>query len=192
MGTGTQCLVLLVSSLSSVSLPAQAQEASPGPQAPTVAGARTQSKSGSIRGRVVAADTEAPLGKATLTLLPNEPQGRERPPSTRTNSQGEYEFKNVKPGRYNLRVSRTGYVSQAYGQKTPSSQTSQGAVLRIGAGETLNEIDLKLIRGGVIEGRVVDSDGEPLAHVEVRLERYTTVEGKRGLASIDSESTDDR
>jgi len=125
-------------------------------------------------------------------LLPNEPQGREHPPTARTNSQGEYEFKNVKPGRYNLRASRTGYVSQAYGQKTSNSQTSQGAVLRVNAGETLNEIDLKLIRGGVVEGRVVDSDGEPLAHVEVRLERYATVEGKRGLYRMDSESTDDR
>jgi sarcosine oxidase gamma subunit len=192
MGARIQCLGVLTTALVAASLLAQSQEIPPFPQATTAAGAKTPPKTGGILGRVVTADTEAALGKVMLMLFSSEPQGHEKPLTARTNSQGEYEFKNVKPGRYNLSAHRTGYVSQAYGQKLSNLQTSQGTVLRVQAGETLSNIDLKMIRGGVIEGRVVDSDGEPLAHVEVMLERYTTLEGKRGLHPMDGQSTDDR
>jgi hypothetical protein len=98
----------------------------------------------------------------------------------------------VKPGRYHLRANRNGYVSQAYGQKSPDPGMSQGTLLMVRAGETLGQVDFKLIRGGVIEGRVADPDGEPVAHAQVMVERYMTAEGKRNLRPVGGGSTDDR
>ena len=181
MRTGFQWIILLGSTVLAGSPLAQVQETKPSLSAAAVDGATAQPKTGSIRGRVVAADTDAALGKARLRLSSSEPQGRERPATAKTNAQGEYEFKHVKPGRYSLWANRNGYVSQAYGQKSSDPQRSQGTVLMVRAGETLSEIDLKLIRGGVIEGRVVDPDGEPVANAEVSVERYATWEGKRSL-----------
>ena len=40
------------------------------------------------------------------------------PQTSQTNENGEYEIKDVKPGRYTLMVMRNGYVSQTYGQKS--------------------------------------------------------------------------
>ncbi|PYV84524.1 MAG: hypothetical protein DMG05_24485, partial [Acidobacteria bacterium] len=192
MKTRIRCLILLGATFLAENLLAQTQETPPGSQVPTAGGAKTQIKTGSIRGRVMSADTGAALGKATLTLYSSEPQGHERPLTAKTNSEGDYEFKEVKPGRYQLRANRNGYVSQAYGQKASDPRMSQGTILRVRAGETLGEIDLKLVRGGVIEGRVLDSDGEPVAHTQVMMERYMTLEGKRTLRPMEGGSTDDR
>jgi hypothetical protein len=49
-----------------------------------------------------------------------------------------------------------------------------------------------MVRGGIVEGRIVDSDGEPMAEVEVMLERFMTIEGKRNLRPMGGGSTDDR
>src|SRR6266446_2927108 len=98
MRTGIRCLFLLGSTFLAGNLLAQTQETPPGLQTPSAVGVKTQPKTGSIHGRVVAADTDAALSKATLRLSSSEPQERERPAAARTNAQGEYEFKNVKPG----------------------------------------------------------------------------------------------
>src|SRR5205807_5341502 len=118
MKTGIRCLILLGSTFLAKNLLAQTQETRPLSPSQTVDNVKTQPKTGSIRGRVLAADTGAALGKATLMLFSSEPQGRERPLTAKTNSEGEYEFKAVKPGRYHLQVNRNGYVSQAYGQRS--------------------------------------------------------------------------
>jgi protocatechuate 3,4-dioxygenase beta subunit len=149
-------------------------------------------KTGTIRGRVTAADSGMGLGKASLVLFSADGRPRERPLTTKTNPTGEYEIRDVKPGQYHLRARRIGYVDQAYGMKDFENRVSQGTPLTVVAGETLSQVDFKLIRGGIIEGRVVDLDGEPMAHVEVVLERFVVQEGKRSLRPMGGGGTDDR
>ena len=151
-------------------------------------------KNGTIKGRVVAAESGLGLSKATITLLS---QGGERgePRIVKTNENGQYEVSGVKPGRYSVRASRSGYVMQLYGQKSPDAfSETTGTLLYVREDETLSEIDFRLLRGGAIEGRVVDSSGEPLARSRVQLSRYRTYEGKPRLESgfRSSTETDDR
>src|SRR5690242_975664 len=68
-----------------------------------------------IRGRISAADSGLGVNKVLLVLRKME--AREAL-TARTNSRGEYEFKEVKPGRYLLRATRDGYVAQTFGQKS--------------------------------------------------------------------------
>jgi len=46
-----------------------------------------------------------------------------RPASTAND--GRYEFRDAAPGRYTLRVERSGYLALTYGQRRPGEQTSR-------------------------------------------------------------------
>src|SRR5688572_4423443 len=64
-----------------------------------------QSTSARIRGRVVAADTGQPLGRAEVSIsAPNQRR-------MLTDADGRYEFADLPAGTYALMASKTGYVS---------------------------------------------------------------------------------
>src|SRR5258708_8572099 len=52
--------------------------------------------------------------------------------------------------------------------------------------------DLRLIRGGVITGAVLEEDGEPLVRALVSVQRYQYVQGQRQLTPAGADQTDDR
>ncbi|MEW5975631.1 MAG: carboxypeptidase regulatory-like domain-containing protein [Acidobacteriota bacterium] len=154
--------------------------------------AAAEVKPAMIQGKVLASDTGTGLRKVTLTLWPAERQEGQLPLTTKTNENGEYEFKDVAPGRYNLGADRNGYVRQTYGQPASNPGPSPGTPLVVKAGEILSRIDLTLIRGGALEGRVVDQEGEPVSRVAVQLSRYRTVRSRRALTPVAFDQTDDR
>ena len=112
----------------------------------------------------------------------------------RTNENGEYEVSALKPGRYSLFVSRSGYLRQFYGQKVPSMRPERAGstLLHVREGETWSDIDFRLIRYGVINGRVIDASGEPLVRAWVQLDQYRNLEGRRRPVSASRSQTDDR
>jgi hypothetical protein len=154
-------------------------------------------KPGAIRGRVIAADTGAGLRRARVMLRGSESRPGMNPQTSQTNENGEYEIKDVKPGRYTLMVMRNGYVSQTYGQKSTDMMSSmiapmQGTQLTVRAGETLGQVNFQMIRGGAVEGQITDQNNEPLSRVMVQLSRYRTMQGKRSLMPVSMGQTDDR
>jgi Carboxypeptidase regulatory-like domain len=150
-------------------------------------------KPGAIRGRVVAADTGAGLRRARVMLRGSESRPGMNPQTSQTNENGEYEIKDVKPGRYTLMVMRNGYVPQAYGQKSADMMfRPQGTQLAVRAGEILSQVNVQMIRGGAMEGQITDQNNEPLSRVMVQLSRYRTMDGKRSLLPVSMAQTDDR
>jgi len=148
---------------------------------------------GSIKGRVVAVDNGQGMGKVILSLIPAERREEGRPLTVRTTPDGNYEFKQVAPGRYRLFASRNGYARQGYGQKPGSENDLASATpLDVRSGQTLDNINLSLLRGGALEGRVLDQDGEPAARIPVSLIRARYVQGRRVLQPSGSDQTDDR
>ena len=140
-----------------------------------------------LRGHVYARATGAPLKRAQLTLVPaSRPADRVE---TTTNEQGTYEFRNVEHGSYILRCSRNGYVRSSYGQKGPNQPPVR---LTVRPGQELKDLDFQLIRGGVISGRVLDEDGEPLSGVLVHAVARQYIRGQVRLMPRGSRSTDDR
>jgi protocatechuate 3,4-dioxygenase beta subunit len=132
-----------------------------------------------ISGIVTDAATGQPLKKAQLMLRNTQPgNGRfQRPEVVTTGVDGRYAF-TVDPGQYRLAANRNGYVQQAYGQK---DARRPGTILTLTEGQELKSIDFRLVPGGVITGRVVDEDGEPMSNVNVQLLRATYFEGERRL-----------
>jgi protocatechuate 3,4-dioxygenase beta subunit len=134
---------------------------------------------GRIRGRVVAADTGAPLRRAQVRLSAAEVRINR---SANTDAEGRYEFSDLPAGRYNISVSRSGFVSLSFGQQRPFEQ---GRPLELGNAQQADKIDFALPRGGVIAGRVTDELGEPLAGVRVQAMRYQYLSnGRRQLTPV--------
>src|SRR5258705_11592581 len=72
--------------------------------------------SGRIAGRVVTADTGRPVRGARVALsAPQLSGGR----NLVTDASGLFDFTGLPEGRYNLNVSKTGFVTLAYGQRRP-------------------------------------------------------------------------
>ena len=135
-----------------------------------------------LRGRVLDSATGQPIKGATLTLVS---QGGREPLSTATDAGGRWEIGGLPAGEYHLTASKAGYVDGGI---------SLGR--SIGLTETSPErtVDLKLVRGAVLSGRITDADGEPLAGIHVMaLRDMPTGPGRRGWGGVGGgSSTDDR
>ena len=151
-------------------------------------------KPGVIQGRVFTEDGGSPLAKATLSLRAKTARPHDPPRTVRTDRQGEYTFRDLEAGQYTLRATRHGYLPRSYGQKATYSfrRDGVGTALTIGPGQVLENIDFRLIRGGVVEGRVVDQDKEPVERVAVRLRVLRRLGGEGRLLPLRHDETDDR
>src|SRR5205823_5394276 len=94
----------------------------------------------------------------------------------------------IEPGSYHLSGNRNGYLDTAYGARRTNSD---GAILRLEAGQSLTDLKLKLAPQAVISGTIRDSDGEPLAEIRVTVARITYEDGKPRLEGFEEAETDD-
>jgi 5-hydroxyisourate hydrolase-like protein (transthyretin family) len=90
----------------------------------------------------------------------------ETTPSAKTNENGYFRITGLKAGRY-VPISLTpGYImSKGWTDYT----MARGAAFEIAEGEVIDNFDIDLIPGGVITGRVTDSNNRPLVEEQVQL-----------------------
>ena len=131
-----------------------------------------------ISGMVVKLAGSEPIKTATVQL--QSTQDLAHSVSVVTDVGGRFELKGIDPGRYRLKVSRTGFVTQEYGQKSPNDP---GSEIRLSPGQNLRDLLFRLIPWGVIAGRVLDEEGEPLPWAQVTALREVYSNGKRKLSS---------
>ena len=150
--------------------------------------AQTESVGGTaqISGRVVAADTGAPVKRARIMATPREFRGQF---SAMTDERGSYEIAELPEGRYTVTASKAGFVTLSYGQRRPRQPSIP---VQVQQGEDLRRVDFNLPRGSVITGRVLDEDGEPLISAAVQVFQYVYRQGQRELVPRGADRTDDR
>lgn len=140
---------------------------SPGSLTPQVAvGAQSQTKPAdlcTLEGSVVNAATGDPIRKIMVEAF--QVGMRVQPTSAMTDINGHFILQNLDPGRYMLRAQAPGFPPQSYGQKTP---TGRGKILALAAGSHESDIAFRLLPGGVITGKVIDDDGDPLVGAQVQ------------------------
>lgn len=174
-------IALIVAGLSIVALPCLAQQpaasADPSDQA---------SQFCTIAGTIVSANTKEPLKKAQIVISKEEGSSDDHPQSASSDASGHFSIDHIAAGRYDLRVSRTGYLATQYGQDQPDKP---GAVLTLVAGQKMTDLLFRLQRTAVIAGRITDEDGEPVR--EATVEARTTVRGKSATEQIGGATTND-
>jgi protocatechuate 3,4-dioxygenase beta subunit len=142
-----------------------------------------------VAGTVTSLATGEPLKKVDVTLTAESPDKQHRPQSVVTDAAGHFSIDHIPPGRYEMAISRDGYLPQRYAQENGQGP---GAVLSLGAGQRMTDLIFKLQKTAVITGRVVDEDGEPMIRVPVEVLRRRSVNGTVKFEPLGSESTDDQ
>src|SRR5580704_18517622 len=120
-----------------------------------------------ITGLVTKDPGSEPVKKALIELIA-ESQSDGGNYTALTGVDGGFRIENINPGRYRLFVERTGYQEVDKHQKR-----SDGRVLTLGTGQELKDLVIRLQAAAVVEGRVTDEDGDPMAEAQVAVMRQT-------------------
>lgn len=112
-----------------------------------------------LEGTVTHAASRTPIRKAKVTLTAVGGDGAAV--STDSGEDGRFVLKDVKPGRYRLNATKSGYETTGYAARRPGE--GAGQTLRIDPGAVLTRMDIALPKHGVIAGKILDSDNEPVA-----------------------------
>src|SRR5690348_8241451 len=114
-----------------------------------------------IAGQVLNTVSNEPLRRVTLLLMRADPTPGEPPVTytTASDAGGAFSMKNIEPGRYRLTASRNGYVPYTYGAR---GAQRPGTVLSLARQQHVTDLSLKLTPHGVLTGRIMDDEGEPV------------------------------
>jgi protocatechuate 3,4-dioxygenase beta subunit len=146
-----------------------------------------------ISGRVLTPDGSPVPGAAVSALDPGwepgdlvfddlpapRPCPRSEPsPETSTDAQGRFTLEPLRPGRYDVSATAPGY-----------RKSSSGRHLDLGTGEELADVEVRLVPGAVVHGRVATPAGAPIAGAQVsspddRASARTDAEGAYRLTGV--------
>ncbi len=161
----------------------QAQPATPPRDA-----ASPKSGSASLSGRVTEQDSNRPLHRAIVSLVPS---AAARELVALTDAEGRYEFAGLEPGDYGVVAGpgdlRATHLRQAFGQSTPLDQLgiSPRSGVKLQPGERRTGVNIALARALAIEGRVLDGWDEAMAEVPIMLMRADGTPLPRGVVRSD-------
>jgi hypothetical protein len=144
-----------------------------------------QQPTASIEGTVVQLGTTQPIARAVVQVIGDRPE----PYTMETGADGKFRFQNLARGQYQIKVSRTGYMDGAFGQR---GTNGRGRSLPVEAGQAVRDIRITMVPFAAISGRVYDDRGEPMANVNVRALKYSYQDGQVSLNSVKSGLTNDR
>jgi hypothetical protein len=134
----------------------------------------------SVEGTVTNSATGEPVKKARVTLAP---AGEHKDAyAANTDASGHFLIDEVDAGRFSLTASRSGFIQP---------KSAHAAVLTLEKGQKMKEIVIKLAPEGVISGRILDTDGDPLEGVDVECMSIEYQRGKRQLVASHRTNVDE-
>lgn len=146
----------------------------------------------SLEGRVLDAVSGDPVKKASVTLTSAAASptavGLPQQFSTSSDAAGRFAMKDLEPGSYRLQVTRNGYVPAQYGERGPSKP---GTELTLSRAQQPKDLVVRMTPHGVVSGRVLDTDGDPVAATMVQLLRPSYAGGKKQLTTGGAAQTND-
>jgi protocatechuate 3,4-dioxygenase beta subunit len=98
-----------------------------------------------------------------------------------TDDGGRFAFAGLRAGRYTLAAEKPAHVKAYYGSKRVAR--GPGTLLAIADGQRVTDVVIRLLRGAVIEGTVVDENGFPVSSAQVRAQQPVVVNGERRFIS---------
>jgi hypothetical protein len=76
-----------------------------------------------------------------------------------TDETGQFKIEGVEPGGYWVQLERAGYAAER--------NTNRAKTIKVIVGEGMKDLVFHMQMAGVISGKIVDSDGDPLRYVDV-------------------------
>jgi hypothetical protein len=143
---------------------------------------RRLKREGDITGRVIGPDGQPMADASVFAYRIGERLGRGH--SATVDDDGNFKLTGLSPSTYILSARAPGYVFD--------DPPIEDNIHRIG-----EHVTIRMVKGGVITGRVTDETGEPLVGVIVRPRRLRDPDGKPAISSVESlglelSVTDDR
>jgi len=136
---------------------------------------------GILRGRVVDAQSGQPIKSAIVSVWLD--QGRNRVAAL-TDPEGRWELRGLPLGELVPTAEKPGYVIDV---------VQAGRTISLTESRPARDVDLKLARGAVLSGRIVDDSGDAVAGIQVMaLRQVSTSSGARFLPHGGGSTTDDR
>lgn len=148
---------------------------------------------GTLKGRTVNALTGEPVRRTKLTLRRSDSgtAARRATPTTLSavsDDDGRFVFESLEPGRYALFAERVGFVRQQYGAR---SAALGGTPLELSPRQQIPDLEFKLIPQGVITGRVIDEEGEPVARATIMVAEEGRLGGRQQMGRVGGAATND-
>jgi hypothetical protein len=139
-----------------------------------------------VEGSVINSLNGEAVGKVTVVLRAHD---QDHGPSyaDETDGNGHFSIDDVEPGEYAVVAERRGFSQQsagATGAPPPS--------VKVEAGQSVKDLTIRLTPLGVIAGRVLDADGDPVAGASVAALRSVYSNGKKELRNVDQVQTGDK
>lgn len=164
----------------------------PPPFAPSSApppASATNEKPARVEGTIFSLNGDA-VRKAIVRLQGSAGQPGQPPTSyvETADSAGKFVFDNIAPGRYTLTAEKPGFINARYGAR---SNSSPGTQLVLTEGMEMKDLSLKMTPQGVIVGKVVDEDGDPVMNAQIQLMRSVYAAGRRQLQPTGFATTND-
>ncbi|HEX4999391.1 MAG TPA: carboxypeptidase-like regulatory domain-containing protein [Terriglobia bacterium] len=146
-----------------------------------------------LSGTVVAMGSNQPIPGASVEIRRTDCGNFSNPPdvlTTTTDRDGRFTFKNMRAGGWCAVATVAGgaYTPAEYMQR---SFNGRGATIPVVDGQHVENIDLALAPTGGVSGRVLDGDGEPLAHARVQVLEPFYEGGRRKLYILQSIQAND-
>lgn len=142
----------------------------------------------SISGRVTI-DGKDVAGIAVVATTSSSPSDNRTVAKTTTDDDGKYQLTGLEAGQFTIMP-----LAKAFVVATSGAYKQPGQSITVGDGETIAKIDFALLRGGVITGRITDTDGRPVIGERVSVAAKDTPDTGRPMTMLDGprNMTDDR
>jgi hypothetical protein len=126
--------------------------------------AETKTGTATVSGRVTLKSEPA---RGVMVVLVTQGRSVSDAPRARADESGRFNFTGVQAGRYSVTAAVPGYVSP-----DDTNFGMRGKTINVADGEKVENLDIEIKRGGVIAGRITDSQGRPLIEERVNLSKF--------------------
>ncbi len=146
----------------------------------------------SVSGQVTNASTGEPVRRALVSLRRIDASpgvtNIQVAQSGSTDAAGRFAIAGIAPGKYRLAAEHNGFLITQYGARGPGKP---GTLLTLEPGQKSSELALRMTPHGVITGRVLDEEGEPVSNADVQLSRQQYMQGRKQMVRAGGGNTND-